>query len=292
MKIDLLYAFRAVIEYGTISRAAEALFMSQSTVSRQIQELEKLLGCSLFIREKRRLSLSQAGEMLKGRVTRILREWEGMLHDAETYSKFEGNTLRIGYTYAQQLPLISRALERGDYPNKNLDLTLHRAEGPVITSMLRNGELHCAVMHRPSLAGVEDMRSTVIMPVTMEIMVPLKNPLSAQQSVTLQQLSQQTEVRTSQEKAFYDAADKVFFDVGLKPMRTLVTDDPNECEALARYHGYVCYVPSMYPAWKDCKKLPINGWTSDYDLLFVEHCAVHRTVLSDLFYNALCASVK
>ena len=56
--------FAAAASSGSFSRAAEMLFVTQGAVSRQIQQLEKYLGCALFIRHKRGLKLTAEGQSL------------------------------------------------------------------------------------------------------------------------------------------------------------------------------------------------------------------------------------
>lgn len=60
--LDLLKAFEAAARHLSFTRAAAELFLSQSAVSRQIQQLEAQLGLPLFIRRTRALLLTAAGQ--------------------------------------------------------------------------------------------------------------------------------------------------------------------------------------------------------------------------------------
>ena len=64
MDLDDLNIFRAVVEAGGITRAAERLHRVQSNVTTRIRQLEGKLGAALFIREGKRLHLSPAGQAL------------------------------------------------------------------------------------------------------------------------------------------------------------------------------------------------------------------------------------
>lgn len=57
---------------GTISGAAAALHISQPSLSRQMQELERELGSTLFVRGKRRIELTEAGMRLRARAEEIV----------------------------------------------------------------------------------------------------------------------------------------------------------------------------------------------------------------------------
>ncbi len=60
--LKALSCFEQTARFGSASRAAEELYLTQSAVSRQIKSLEDWLGCKLFAREKQRLILTAQGE--------------------------------------------------------------------------------------------------------------------------------------------------------------------------------------------------------------------------------------
>lgn len=62
--LELLPAFEAAARHLSFTRAGAELFLTQSAVSRQIQALEDNLGCKLFERRTRALSLTEAGQVL------------------------------------------------------------------------------------------------------------------------------------------------------------------------------------------------------------------------------------
>ena len=70
--LHLLRAFCTVARFGGISRAAEALHLTQSAVSKQVQELERWVGVALFERSRKRLSLTPAGERYEKAVSALL----------------------------------------------------------------------------------------------------------------------------------------------------------------------------------------------------------------------------
>lgn len=72
MELRELRYFLAVAQAGTISAAAEALHVTQPTLSRQMLELESRLGKRLFFRGKRKISLTDEGRFLRGRAREIL----------------------------------------------------------------------------------------------------------------------------------------------------------------------------------------------------------------------------
>ena len=64
LRLDLLHTFEAAARHLSFTRAGEELFLSQSAVSRQIQQLEDSLGAALFERRHRALVLTEAGRVM------------------------------------------------------------------------------------------------------------------------------------------------------------------------------------------------------------------------------------
>jgi len=69
---DLLRSFAAIVDSGSMLRATERVFVTQSALSLQMKRLEETLQASLFRRDGRRLSLTPAGETLLGYTREIL----------------------------------------------------------------------------------------------------------------------------------------------------------------------------------------------------------------------------
>ena len=82
--VHLLQAFATTARFGSISRAAEALHLSQSAVSKQVQELERWTGVPLFERVRKRLSLTPAGQRYEGAIRPLLGQLEAATLDLIT----------------------------------------------------------------------------------------------------------------------------------------------------------------------------------------------------------------
>jgi DNA-binding transcriptional LysR family regulator len=72
MELGDLVIFKAVVESGGVTRAAERLHRVQSNITTRIRQLEEKLGTPLFIREGKRLHLSPAGQVLLDYAQRLL----------------------------------------------------------------------------------------------------------------------------------------------------------------------------------------------------------------------------
>lgn len=91
-----LYYFWSVARTGHLTRAADALHISQSALSGQIRKLEESLGHDLFIREGRRLKLSEAGRLAFSYAEEIFRQGEELSALFDSGVRPNREVLRIG----------------------------------------------------------------------------------------------------------------------------------------------------------------------------------------------------
>ncbi|PIE46557.1 MAG: hypothetical protein CSA42_07875 [Gammaproteobacteria bacterium] len=79
----------------SFTQASEKLHVTQAAISKQVKQLEELLEVELFIREKQRIYLSDAGEIYYKDALRILRELEKLTVKIRTYNN-EVDEIHIG----------------------------------------------------------------------------------------------------------------------------------------------------------------------------------------------------
>jgi DNA-binding transcriptional LysR family regulator len=123
MNINHLAIFHAVAAEGSMSRAAERLFISQPAVSKQIKELEAALGITLLDRLPRGIRLTEAGEVLAGHARRLFAvETDAERAMAELKGLVQGR-LTVGASLTIGDYLLPKIL--GAYRKKYPGITLH-----------------------------------------------------------------------------------------------------------------------------------------------------------------------
>ncbi len=137
MTIEELEAFLGVVEWGTLSAAAEKLYISQSTISVRIKNLETELNTSLFIRKQghRTIQLTSAGYDLVSMAQQCTSLWKDMhnlQHSANKVDISIGSVdLVNNYTFVNFYKnMIS------EYPHLNLSIYTHHSSE--IYSLLEN----------------------------------------------------------------------------------------------------------------------------------------------------------
>lgn len=147
MELSDLRVFRAVVETGGISRAAERLHRVPSNITARIQKLELDVGKSLFIREKNRLRISPAGEQLFTYAESILALADEALEQLHDDRPTGG--LSIGSIEALAATRLSKLLMQyhREYPQVTLALNTHPT-GVLIEQVLA-GQLDVAFVSDP-----------------------------------------------------------------------------------------------------------------------------------------------
>ena len=99
MDVDtrLLRSFAAVAAEGSLSRAAERLFVSQPALTKQIKQLESQLGVQLFTRSRAGMTLTAAGRALADRTPGMLAGWDQMLRETKAAGSRAARVLRVGF---------------------------------------------------------------------------------------------------------------------------------------------------------------------------------------------------
>ena len=110
MDLRVLRSFLVLTKEKTISKAAKALYMTQPNLSRQLADLEKEVGCTLFLRDSRRIVLTDEGEYFKRQAQRIVDLADGALDTLRTFEEKAHGTVRVACEESIGLDAASQAM--------------------------------------------------------------------------------------------------------------------------------------------------------------------------------------
>ena len=119
MTLQQLTYFLAAAEHGSFSRAAEALFMAQPSLSEQIRRLEAELGVALFARAGRGLELTDAGRLFRPHAERTVAAAHEAAESVREVRDMTGGTVAFGTFGSAHHYLLAGLLQdfRTRYPN-------------------------------------------------------------------------------------------------------------------------------------------------------------------------------
>jgi LysR family transcriptional regulator, low CO2-responsive transcriptional regulator len=204
-----LRAFVTVVKLGTLTRAAEALFLSQPTISLQLQALERELGVTLVERRRRRINLTNAGEALYELARPLVEGWETLDRDFQARVQgLQGGRLTIAAgtsTIQYLLPeLVRRYRER--FPAVQLQLA--NVTGKDGLALLRADQADFAV---GSMLDVpNDIAWAPVHHYDPMLIMPKDHPLAAREKIALEDLSPYGLILPPQRLSTYRLVDLMF----------------------------------------------------------------------------------
>lgn len=146
MDIRVLTYFLAVAREGTITRAAESLHIAQPSLSKQLMELEDELGKQLFIRGKRKITLTNEGLLLRRRAEDIVALVEKTKRDIASDDTYLSGEISIGGNIPQTLLQAISSIQK-QYPH--ISFALYCGDAIDVMAHLNHGNLDFAVLLQP-----------------------------------------------------------------------------------------------------------------------------------------------
>ena len=185
-ELELLYHLLAVSEYGTLSAAAEALHISQPSLSRSMQKLEAEFGTSLFERTKNKASLNEAGRLAVMEAKRVTDAAQEMTARMAAYVRSQ-HTILVGSCAPAPMWMLTPALGQL-YPDMTISAEMN--EPAVLVDGLRNRTYQVVVTDAPIQEDGILCREYVTE--QLFISLPLAHPLAKKKGLYLADLSGQT----------------------------------------------------------------------------------------------------
>lgn len=145
MDFKTLKIFRAVVQQGSISKAAVSLNYVQSNVSARIQQLEERLGSVLLVRESRGIKLTAAGETLISYADRILNLREEALEAVAAATQGKG-LLRLGAMESTLAVRLAGVLSQFTMENPEINLELKTGTTDMLLEDVINYRLDGAIV--------------------------------------------------------------------------------------------------------------------------------------------------
>ncbi len=142
--------FLAVAREENISKAAELLFIAQPSLSRQMQNLEKEIGKPLFVRGGKKITLTEAGVLLRKRAEEILSLYEKT--EAELLSAEEniGGTVLIGCGESYTIETVAKAAKHLQKDHPDIRFDFFSGDGVTVSEMLDKGLIDFGVLVKPA----------------------------------------------------------------------------------------------------------------------------------------------
>src|SRR3546814_567892 len=193
LRLKHLLLLNLIDESRSISKAANALNLTQPAVSIMLKELEAVFRATLVARTRQGAALTNAGKAARDRFYIALNELQAIQN--ANIKGVAGNHLRVGILPVAMVELVPLSIER--LLNTDPGLTLEFFEGTVpdvIRDVLEN-KLDCAIGRMDTTnftpEDIQELSFVPLMPMFLSAACSVNNPLARKRKVSLQQLAQQ-----------------------------------------------------------------------------------------------------
>ncbi len=149
MDIRVLRYFLAVAREQSYSIAAERLYLSQPTLSRQIKELEEELGKTLLIRSNKGVTLTEEGMILRKRAEEIVDLLDKAEQEVKNSSDSVSGKVYIGAGETYSIKLIADTAKKLQADHPDIQYSIYSADGTDVLERLDKGLIDFGMIFQP-----------------------------------------------------------------------------------------------------------------------------------------------
>jgi DNA-binding transcriptional LysR family regulator len=207
LSLRQLDAFRAVVLTGSVSKAAERMFISQPAVSRLIADLERAVGFRLFARDKR-FQLAEEGKLLYREVERAYIGTDKIAQRAEEIRDFRTGHLRIAASPAISLGLLPDVFKefRDTYSDVTLSAQVRASQS--VAEWVASGQIEVGFVAPP--INQSGIIIKALEPLPALCLVPRQHRLAAAKVITPQLLISEDVIALGAESLLRQDIDRAF----------------------------------------------------------------------------------
>ena len=256
MELRQLKYFVKTAETLNFSEAARLLYVTQSTLSQQIRQLEQELGTALFVRDSHSVRLPDSAAQLLPLAKRTLQDAAAGQDRIKDLQQMLSGSLNIGITYTFAPLLTETVMEfLKIYPGVKLNIFYKTMEE--LMDMLEKRELDFVLAFKPSRVypGVE---SHVLFDNCLSIIVNRNHPLAEKTSVTLQDIMPYSIAMPSKGLQARNTFDKMFPGASESLKIRVELNDANVLLDLVRGCNLITLLSSAVLQSKEMKAIPIE----------------------------------
>lgn len=155
MDVRQLRYFVSIVDFGSLGKAAEKLFIAQPSLSQQMARLEDELGVSLLLRSTQGVKPTAEGQALYRHARLVLRQMEQLRQEVKKGAGAESGTVAVGLPTTMASLLAMPLFERVQHRYPGIRLQFFESMSGYISELLANGRLDLAILFRESdTAGV------------------------------------------------------------------------------------------------------------------------------------------
>ncbi|AIX72336.1 MAG: LysR family transcriptional regulator [Mixta calida] len=215
MDVRALRYFVEVVRQQSFTRAAETLFVTQPTISKMLRHLEEELGCTLLLREGRKLHLTDSGQVVYQRGLTILQAFKQLEMEIGDINQLKTGELRLGVPPMVGMQIAgSVSAFRQRYPG--IALNIVESGGLAVQEAVLSGGLDLALTALPVDEQLP-LNTLTLMQHPLCVLVPHAAPWRDRLSLSLTEVAQHPLLIFNEEFSLNRQLKKAFQRAGLTP---------------------------------------------------------------------------
>lgn len=217
LELRHLRYFRKLAAELHFGKAAEQLYLTQPALSRQIKQLEEILEVSLFLRTKRSVQLTKAGEYLLRECSLLFDHLEFVKDNLKHIQHGDDGELRIGFVGSAMQSVIPDLLTQINAESPGIHSVLTELPNQQQIDMLKNDQLDLGFIRTLRLpSGIEKLD---VLEETFCLVLPADHPLDQDHFRTVSDLRDEAFILFSSQYShgYFDKIMSIFEDAGFTP---------------------------------------------------------------------------
>lgn len=244
-----LQYFVAVAEQGTVSGAAHALSISQSSITEAVKELERDLGVNLFERHPRGLNITHPGHQFLRHATKILADVAEARQVVNEKTDETTGTLQLGVTSLVAGYVLSDLLARYRRAFPGVDVGTIEDDGNYLEHLLVGGELDVAVMLLNNLRDRQALQSETLEMSPFSLWLPAGHELTTRESIAMEDIVGQPLIMLTVDE-IEESTRKLLAAFGARPEVAFRTRSVEAVRSLVATGAGVAILPNLiYRPW-------------------------------------------
>lgn len=182
MELRVLRYFLAVAREGNVTRAATVLHVTQPTLSRQLSELERELGCELFSRNSRGIELTDSGRLLRQRAEEMVALADRTTRELSSSSEEIAGEVHLGLAETRAVEVVADAVRALRERHPGVRVRLHSGNATNVIDLIEGGILDFGLLVGH---GCPDTCNMLFVPHLDRwgLVVPSDDPLARRESI-------------------------------------------------------------------------------------------------------------
>lgn len=244
-----LQFFIAAAEAASVSGAARALSISQSSVTEAIRALEDDLGVTLFDRQPRGLDLTHKGSLFLRHARQILADVSSARMAFQDEGDQAKGNLALGVTSLVAGYVLSDILSRFRRASPQIDLSVIEDDGAYLQHLLIGGELDVAVLLTSSIRDRMALNVETLVVSPYRLWLPLGHPLMEAEVITLDKLAGEQLIQLTIDE-IEESTQHLMASLAVKPQIAFRTRSVEAVRSLVATGAGVTLLPSLvYRPW-------------------------------------------